>query len=176
VAIRDAPRERAEARLELILPPVMVEREPELAGLVPGPLAAAEMAATLERALAERDEAKRRLAMADEAVRRAEAHLAELLEAGEGVQVPGALYFAAYGPDGAAEPSLTALRAHADVLGPMGLAPREVTTVKLPTVAAIRQAHRRLQELGIRRGAAALLVEPPMRVKLRRRRVGTGEA
>lgn len=164
---------RPQGPVGLALPPAMVDREPLLAELRPGSEAARQMADELETALAEQEASKRRLAAAQSWVKGASARLLEALEAGEGVQVPGALYFAAYGPDGSAEVAEATLRALADELEPFGLAPREEVRVRYPTATAIRARTRELRAAGIRVGS--LVIDPPVRVKLRRRGVGTGE-
>lgn len=158
---------------ELALPPAMVEREPLLALLEPGSETARKLADELETAVAELDACKRRTAAAEVWVKSVSKALLAALEAGEGVQVPGALYFAAYGPDGQAEVAQSMVRVLAEVLEPFGLAPREEVRVRYPSVSAIRAKGRELRAAGIR--VRSLVIDPPVTVKLRRRGVGTGE-
>lgn len=160
-------------KAELVLPPAMLAREPLLARLAPGTEAARKLADELETAVAELEACKRRTAAAQDWVKATSERLLEELEAGHGVQVPGALYFAAYGPDGDAEVAQATVRVMADSLEPFGLAPREEVRVRFPTVGAIRARSRELRAAGI--NPRSLVIDAPMRVKLRRRTVGSGE-
>jgi hypothetical protein len=157
---------------ELVIPPSMLEREPLLAELLPGKEEARKLADELETAVAELDACRRRVASAEAWVERISRELAAALDPGYGVQVPGALYFAAFGPDGAASVNEAVIRGLAAELEPFGLAPRREERLRFPTVAQVRRQRHALRAAGI---TSNLIVEPPLTVKLRRRSVGTGE-